>query len=387
MVRKKSLIVLLTLFCFTISAQKVITKEYESEILETTRNFKIYLPEGYEDEENEKKNYPLAIVLNEEYLFNLYVGNSVLFAKRDKAPKQIVVGISMKESFDEDISFDRNSGKLTYSANNFYAFLRDEVLFYMEGNYRTSPFVTLVGDGYAGNLITHFLYEKTPFINSYICISPSFSDYIGQQLQSYNLERYKEEDNIFYFYSNNSNSFSAKKQAKIAAVQRGLLSLQVENFNIINDISNTVSSVSAISEAIPRALTKVFEIYSGISKDEYNRNIKNLSPPDAISYLENKYLEIEFLFGSDLGIRERDIFAIENIIIEKENGDYLKDFGTMILKLFPSSPLGNYYIGRFYEDGKQMKKALLEYKKGYGKMDPGDPNADKFYENVLRVGG
>ncbi len=30
------------------------------------------------------KNYPLAIVLDEEYLFDAYVGNSVLFAKKTK---------------------------------------------------------------------------------------------------------------------------------------------------------------------------------------------------------------------------------------------------------------------------------------------------------------
>ncbi|MDP5106291.1 MAG: hypothetical protein NWQ31_08980, partial [Polaribacter sp.] len=139
--------------------------------------------------------------------------------------------------------------------------------------------------------------------------------------------------------------------------------------------------------AIPRALTKVFEVYSGITKEEYDKNIKDLAPLDAISYLENKYLEIEFLFGSSLGIRESDIFAIENIIIEKENGDRLRDFGKMILKIFPSSPLGDYYIGRYYESGKMIKKAITQYKIGYGKMDPADPNADAFYENILRLGG
>ena len=45
----------------------------------------------------------------------------------------------------------------------------------------------------------------------------------------------------------------------------------------------------------------------------------------------------------------------------------------MILKLFPSSPLGEYYIGRYYESGKMFKKALKYYKIGYGKMDPSDP--------------
>ena len=381
----KSLIVLFTLFSFSLLAQKTINKEYDSQVLESKRNFKIYLPEGYE--EDEKKNYPLAIVLNGDYLFDLYVGNSVLFSKRDKAPKQIVIGISMEKTKRKDISFDSNSGRLTADANNFYEFLRDEMLFYIESNYRTSPFITLVADGYSANFITHFLKEKTAFINSFVCINPNFSDFIGKELESYRLERLQQEDNTFYFYSNNSSSFSPNKQVKISRLQKGLATLDIKNFNIVNDTLNTSSSISAISEAIPRALTNVFEIYSSISKEEFEKNIKELSPPDAIEYLENKYLEIEFLFGSNLGIRERDIYAIEDIIIDKENGDYLRDFGDMILKIFPSSPLGDYYIGRFYETGKMYKKALKYYKIGYGKMDPSDPNSDAFYENILRIGG
>lgn len=382
---KKSLIVLLTLFSFSILAQKTINKEFNSEVLEGKRNFKIYLPEGYEEED--KNNYPLTIVLNSDYLFDLYVGNSVLFSKKDKAPKQIVVGISMEKTKGKDISFNRNSGVLSASAKDFYEFIRDELLFYVESNYRTSPFISLVADGYSANFITHFLKEKTAFINSFVCINPSFSDFIGTELQSYNLERLQKEDNTFYFYTNNSTSFSIKKQGKIDQIQKGLASVEIKNLNIINDSLTTSSSISAVSEAIPRALTKVFEIYSDISKEEFDKNIKELSPPEAIAYLENKYLEIEFLFGSSLGIRERDIYAIEEIIIDKENGDYLKDFGAMILKLFPSSPLGDYYIGKFYETGKMYKKALKHYKIGYGKMDPSDPNADAFYENILRIGG
>ena len=201
------------------------------------------------------------------------------------------------------------------------------------------------------------------------------------------MPKFRKEDNTFYFYSNNSSSFLLNKQQQIDKVQKGLSSLELKNFNVINDVMTTSSSVSAISEAIPRALTQVFEVYSGISNEEFEKNIKDLAPREAIYYLENKYLEIEFLFGTNLGIRERDIYAIENIIIEKENGDYLRDFGKMILKLFPSSPLGDYYIGKYYEIGQVYKKALKYYKIGYGKMDPSNPNADAFYENILRLGG
>jgi predicted alpha/beta superfamily hydrolase len=382
---KNSLSLLFILFYFCGFSQKTIQKNLESIFLNSNRNISIYIPEGYE--KDNLKNYPLTIVLDEEYLFDAYVGNAVLFAKKDKAPKQIVVAISMEETKGADISFDINSGQLTSSAQSFYTFIRDEVLFYMESNYRTSPFITLVGQGYSANLITHFLKEDTAFINSFICINPSFSDFIGTELQSYDLLKFGKEDNTFYFYTNNSTSFSADKQIQIDQIQKGLSTLEVTNFHIINDVINTSSSVSAMSEAIPRALTKVFEVYSGITKEEFDRNIKDLAPLDAISYLENKYLEIEFLFGSSLGIRKNDIYAIENIIIEKENGDRLRDFGKMILKLYPTSPLGDYYIGKYYETGKMIKKALKQYKIGYGKMDPADPNADAFYENILRLGG
>lgn len=382
---KKSLSFIFFIFCISIFSQNIIVKELESEIMETTRTLKIYIPDSYE--RDSIKNYPLAIVLDEEFMFDTYVGNSILFAKKDKAPKQIVVGISMEETRAKDVGFDLNSGALINSSKNFYDFLRDEVLFYMESNYRTSPFVSFVGQGYSANLITHFLQENTAFINSFVCINPSFSDFIGSELQSYKLNKFANEDNTFYLYINNSDAFSASKKTKISQIQSALSTLEIKNFNIINDNIITDSSVSAISEAIPRAMTKIFEVYSAISKEEYEEKIKELSPIDAIAYLEDKYLEIEFLFGSSLGIREKDIYAIENTIIEKENGDRLFDFGKMILKRFPSSPLGEYYIGRYYETGKNFKKALKYYKIGYGKMDPADPNADNYYENILRLGG
>jgi len=380
----KSLSLIFLLFFFISYSQTIIKKSIDSDYLGYNREIKIYLPEGYD--KDEEKNYPLAIVFDAEYLFDLYVGNAVLFAAKDKAPKQIIIGINMAKTRKKDTYFNMNNGTLTKNNANFYNFIRDEVIFEIESSYNTSPFITLIGEGTSANLITAFLGEQTPIINAYICINPTFSDFIASQMQAYKLARFQKEDNTFYFYTNNSNIFSIRKQTLISQLQQDLSSLELNNFNIINDNFNTENSTSAIAEAIPRALTKVFEIYSAISKEEFDKNIKDLSPLDAITYLENKYLEIDFLFGSNLGIREQDIFTVEKIIIEKENGDQLLNFGRMILKIFPSSPLGDYYIGRYYEEGKNIKKAIKYYKIGYGKMDPSDPNADSYYENILRLG-
>jgi predicted alpha/beta superfamily hydrolase len=382
---KKSPQLFLLFFSLCIFSQKMIEKTITSEYLEVDRVIKIYLPEGYD--EKEEKNYPLAIVLDAGYLFDAYVGNAVLFAAKDKAPKQIIVGINMVETKKEDTYFDIKNGTLTASNQMFYQFIKNEVFFEIESNYKTSPFISIIGEGTSANLISHFLGESKPFINSYICINPNFSNFVIQEIQSYNLKKFTKEDNTFYLYTNNSTSFSGQKQAKIRELQTNLSSLELDNFNIINDKLKTSSDTSAMGEAIPRAINKIFEIYSGISNEEFKNNVANLSPRDAINYLENKYIEIEFLFGSSLKIRKEDIYVVEKIIIDKENGDYLREFGEMIVKRFPSSPLGDYYIGRYYEEGKNIKKAIKYYKIGYGKMDPSDPNADVFYENIIRLCG
>jgi len=65
--------------------------------------------------------------------------------------------------------------------------------------------------------------------------------------------------------------------------------------------------------------------------------------------------------------------------------EFVKQIIDKSLKLYPKSEMGNYYLGRYYETGKLYKKALKQYRIGYGKMDPADPKADKFYTNVERL--
>ena len=133
------------------------------------------------------------------------------------------------------------------------------------------------------------------------------------------------------------------------------------------------------------AMAHIFGIYAPISKEEFENTIKEMSPPDAIAYLENKYVEIEYQFGANLKIRERDIYVVEPIILDKEDGEYLRDYGEMIFKLYPDSPLSDYYIGMDYEMRGKYKNALEAYKEGYMKITGSIEDADAFYKNIERV--
>ena len=375
------------LIFFSISltfGQKTIYKNYNSEVLNDTRELSIYLPKGYT--KDSISNFPLAIVLDGQKLFDIYVGASNYYAQLDNAPGQIVVGIDMKTSRNKDAGYDIISGNLDNNSENFYRFIRDEMIPYIEASYKTSPFITIVGESLTANYITHFLKEEYSIFNAYICLNPTLSNTIVNQVESYNLEELSSEDNTFYFYLSSNPFSNIKKKDKIKNFGKFIESLEIDNFNVVFDeLANSPSSSSSIGEGIFRAFAKVFEIYSGITKTEFNEKVKDLSPPEAISYLEIKYLDIEFLFGANIGIRKADVFAIEDIIMDKEGGDYLDDFGKMILKLFPTSEMGHYYLGKYYETGNDFKRALQQYRLGYGKMNPRDPNADLFYQNVERL--
>ena len=375
------------LIFFSISltfGQKTIYKNYNSEVLNDTRELSIYLPKGYT--KDSISNFPLAIVLDGQKLFDIYVGASNYYAQLDNAPEQIVVGIDMKTSRYKDAGYDIISGNLDNNSENFYRFIRDEMIPYIEASYKTSPFITIVGESLTANYITHFLKEEYSIFNAYICLNPTLSNTIVNQVESYNLEELSSEDNTFYFYLSSNPFSNIKKKDKIKNFGKFIESLEIDNFNVVFDkLANSPSSSSSIGEGIFRAFAKVFEIYSGITKTEFNEKVKDLSPPEAISYLEIKYLDIEFLFGANIGIRKADVFAIEDIIMDKEGGDYLDDFGKMILKLFPTSEMGHYYLGKYYETGNDFKRALQQYRLGYGKMNPRDPNADLFYQNVERL--
>ena len=378
---KKILIAICVFYSVTIVAQQTFNHTINSPELGGERTLKIYLPASYES--NSERDYPLTIVFDADYLFDVYVGNSVLFAQKEKAPEQIIVGIVQSgDQRYEDCSYDRETSRPTQESTNFFNFVKNDLLVYMEDNYRISPFKTIVGNTITANFTNYFFIDDNHMVNAYININPYYAPEIPAAI---NGVAASVKNNTYYYYLGSGDYLSKKRQDGIARANSELASIENEKFNYKYEDLSGATTVSSIGQSISSAIAFIFDIYSSISKEEYNTKIKDLSPPDAIAYLENKYVDIEYLFGSNLKMREKDIYAIEGIIIDKENGEYLRDFGEMIFKLYPESPLGNYYIGLGFELNGKFKRALEAYKEGYMKIEGSPKDADLFYKNVERV--
>lgn len=383
---KKACVQLFFLFFFVYGfSQNIIVEKFKSqelagEILEE-RVIKIYIPDSYKTDSTQ--TYPLAVVLDAEHLFDIYVANSRLFATRDKAPEQIVVGIMQNQKNERklDCAVNFENSMLTETSSKFYKLIKNELLPEMENKYRLSPFKTIVGNTLTANFINYFLVEPQQIFNAYININPFYPDGLSALFQG----KIPILEPRTYYYLNTGKYNGEKRNKAIEKIHYILNNVENESFMYKFDKYDHSTKTSSIGQAIPAALAHIFEMYSSISKEEFEEHVADLSPAEAIEYLEKKYVEIQYLFGANKRIRQRDIFAVESIILDKENGDYLEEFGKMIIRLYPESPIGDYYIGQYYETGNDLKNALKYYKNGYAKIPGDDPNGDGYYQNVERV--
>ncbi len=378
----RKIVVLLLFFTMAIQAQdNIIYKKFNSFNLNSERILKIYVPDSYEEKTD--NSYPVAVLLDAEYLFDVYVANSKLFAARDKAPEQIIVGVFQNQNEERytDCDFSVDTGLPNEDSAKFYGFLKNELLTYIEDNYRTSLFKTIVGNTLTGNFINYFFIESEPIFNAFINISPSYAPLMQERLEA-------QSQNLItpYFYYLSGGDFNPEKRKAALNDVHNLLKLSENpNFNYkYDDLSNS-NKTASIGQSVASAMGFTFETYAAITQEEFDNEIANMDPAEAIEYLERKYVEIEYLYGANVKIRESDIYKIEPIVIDKMNGDYLEEFGKMIMRLYPETPLGDYYIGLYYETGYEYKKALKHYKNGYAKIGSDNPNGDGYYANIERV--
>jgi hypothetical protein len=378
----KKLVVLLFLFSSLIQAQdNIIYKKFNSYNLNEERILKIYVPDSFE--ENDKNTYPVTYILDGELLFDVYLANTKLFASRDKAPEQIVVGVFQNQNNERysDCDYSVDTGLPNEESSKFYGFVRDELLPYLDNNYPTSLFKTIMGNTLTANFANYFFLEGTPVFNAYININPSFAPEIHQKLESQSQSLITP----YYYYLSGGDFNTEARTAGINSTHNLLKLSENPNFKYHYDDFSNSSKTASIGQSIASGIGFTFRQFAAISQEEFDLEIADMEPGDAIEYLERKYVEIEYLYGSNVKIRESDIYKIEPIIIDKANGDYLEEFGKMIMRLYPDTPLGDYYIGLYYETGYEYKKALKHYKNGYAKIGSDNDNSDGYYANIERV--
>ena len=350
-------LILFAMFCTTPLYAQTQYEYIESDRL-GTRELKIQLPRNYE--ENTEKYYPLILVLDGDFLFEIVAGNVDYTSYWADMPEALVVGINQVETRSEDLFVSDATFFPTQDGAKFYEFLGAELMPYLEENYRLGTFKVAVGHGASANFINFYSFRKTPLFQAYIALSPSMSPYMDSNLTEQLADL---KSPLFYYMSTASEDFRDHRK-DITALNTKLEAIDSNHLFYAFDNFDGLDHYGLVNTSIPKALQHIFLVFQPISRSEYKKYILPLET-SPVAYLTEKYDRIETLFGIEKQILLNDFRAIASALDKKEQFEYFKDLAKLARESYPDSVLHNYYMGRFYEATGNPKKAMKTYREAY----------------------
>ncbi len=330
-----------------------------SKYLNEKRAIEIQLPRSYETEVD--KNYPLMIVLDGDYMFNIVSGSVDYLSYWGDIPENLVVGINQKDTRFQDSSvFDNITFTPISSTASFYDFIVNELIPYFSKNYRVSNFKVIVGQERTANFANFFLLKNDPQIRGVISISPKISENMNRYLNE-NLS--KSNSKIVYTLSSSKRDFESIFK-NVSELTASLDSVENKNLRFESLIFDKENHYILPSVSVPKSIRSTYSMYSDIDKIEYDSIISKLET-SPIDYLKNKYQLIKEFYDLDKTISMNDFMAIEEFIEENEFFNLYDELSELAKQEYPGTILPSYYKGRFIEETGDPKKAMYIYRSAY----------------------
>ena len=361
--RSHFLLFIALIFCAQSWGQsKVIYEEFSSYKLGETRRLKIQLPRDYES--NTEKSYPIVIVLDANYLFEPVAGNVDYFGYWEDMPEALVVGIMQGESRYDDCFYDDTNFMPADRGADFFEFIGMELVPFIDANFRTAKFIIAVGHDLTASYINYYLFKDPPLFNGYIALSPDLAPMMDDRLPKRipNIPQ-----KLFYYLATGSDDIQ-DLQLVAKELNESLSALKSDQFNYYFDNFEGATHYSLVARAIPSALEKIFSVYCPISKQEFNDVLLKLETPVHL-YLLDKYQTIANLFGINNPIRINDFLASATACEKLKQWESLREIANLATRQYPDLILGDYYMGRYYEETGDPKRAMRTFQGGFDKEE------------------
>ena len=334
-----------------------------SKYLNEKRSLEIQLPRSYYVKS--EKNYPLMIVLDGDYMFNIVAGSVDYLSYWGDIPENLVVGINQKNSrFDDSSVLDNITYTPISSTASFYDFIINEIIPYFSENYRISNFRIIVGQERTANFANFFLLKQNPQIRGVISISPKISKNMNRYLAG-NLSKINSK--IVYTLSSSKRDFESIFK-NVSELKISLDSIENKNFKFESLIFDNENHYILPSVSVPKSIRSTYSMYSDIDKVEYDSIISKLDK-SPIDYLKNRYKRIKDFYDEDKTISVNDFMAIEEYIEENEFFNLYNDLSELAKQEHPGTVLASYYKGRFMEETGDPEKAMYIYRSAYNMME------------------
>lgn len=363
-----------------------IVEKISSKILNENREVFIHLPESYN--QNGEEGYPVVILLDGEVLMQtLQLVHS--FYSGGFMPEMVLVGIVNSNNRTKDLTpsevkmkygmpYNESSG----GANQFTAFIAEELIPHVEKNYRISSHRTLIGHSYGGLFAINVLLNHSELFRNYVAIDPSL-DWDNQKLVKNLRERISDidltEKSLYMslggqLHMQNS-SITLENVMNDTSDFTLFARSNLEFSNILKESSNHGLNVSweylpeelhgtIAFQSIKNGLIKSFSWFQMENTDKFNS--PQTSIKDLKEIIEYRAAKLKTNFGYDVAPYPQDLLNTL-ALMSAEMGQIKKtkmflDFGV---KFFPESPDSYRAMALYYERMNDLKNAIKSMETAY----------------------
>lgn len=145
--------------------------EIESSVLGETRTVMVQLPQSYLAQPD--RDYPLILLVDADWNFGLVAAYADYFASLGRFPEHIVVGVTNVSRNRDFVPRPDPNFPETGGADDFVAFLAEELIPLLEENYRLADQRIFFGHSFGGTLGFHILFNRPELFDAYIPTSAS----------------------------------------------------------------------------------------------------------------------------------------------------------------------------------------------------------------------
>ncbi len=333
-----------------------------SKELNQDREIQVYLPVSYQ---NSKEKYPVLYILDGQWFFANGVGIQQSLRTPGAIPEMIVVGIKTKNPIRRRF-YQREKEKFT-------RFLNNEVIAFIDSNYRTTNERVIYGWESAAYFISELILGKNNRFKGAIVTD---GGYASEEL----IKKFNSSSDIYLFIANSKKDIYYIGSTE--AFSKNLSKHQPKNliwkYELFND---------EVHETLPH-----LAMYKGIMYYYYNYDSLVFESMDAyekaggMAYLTSFFKERAKRFGGDGSIDDSTKNSLIWLAWRRNNFKYFSYFMNEFKEVLSTKRYASAYwqnrLGQFYLKHKDYKNAIIYFTRGLEKYP--NTNFQKEMEEGLK---
>lgn len=238
--------------------------------------YKLYISTPPKYHSNPAKSYPVLYLLDADYSFALAKNMIDHLAEREHIKEIIIIGIAYggpnkyrihrtrdytPTNSAENVWFTEIQNKYSGGGSQFAAFLQNELIPYIDENFRATKFRVLTGHSYGGLFTTWTLLTKPHLFNGYIAVSPSlwYDEHllfkINENLSAYSGEKLK----VYLSVGDQEVNQNWNMPADLKRFVQYLQAFQNSEVQIEHDVRENETHNSVFPSALSNGLRFVFD--------------------------------------------------------------------------------------------------------------------------------